>query len=109
MIVTLFQQCSKSVFIEERFDELQPLTRIVIYDPEVAEIIQTNCLECHSGDSPSASLDLSNYPNVVQVMENGEMWNRLNSSDVPMPPIGNLSPSVIQIIEKWSSDGYPEN
>ena len=109
LCVLLFQQCRKSVLGEEQVDELLPLTRIVLYDPEVADIIDFNCSACHSGSSPSASLDLSNYQNAVAAMQNGEMRSRLNNSSSPMPPTGKLTPSILQIIEKWSSDGYPEN
>ena len=104
-----FQKCSKSVFEDIPVSAILPLDRIVIYDPEVAAIVSTFCTECHSGSSPSASLNLSTFQNVRQAMETGEMWERLNNKLEPMPPTGQLSPLTLQILEKWMNDGYPEN
>ena len=105
----LLQNCTKAYIDETSPDDLPPLERTVIYNPEVASIIFNNCLTCHAGNTPSGSLDLSTYESVRFHMENGEMWQRLNDITDPMPPGGKLDAATLQIIDKWAQDGYPEN
>lgn len=103
-----FQACKKDDEAPAG-SELPPITRIVTYEAEIADIASQNCTACHhSGSAPSGSLDLTTYDNFKASHETGNMPNRLVNSSDPMPPAGMLSASLRQIIDKWAADGYPE-
>lgn len=80
-----------------------------VYDPDVRNIMFNNCVTCHGGSAPSAGLDLTNYTNVRQATEVGNLFQRMNSTTSPMPPAGVLPQEMRSTVEKWMNDGYPEN
>lgn len=102
------QSCTKAVIDEVDKDTLEPLTEIITYQTNIKSIISDNCIACHAAPVPNAGLDLTTYQNVRNAAENGNLVERVNSPTNPMPPNGNLAPELLQMIDKWVEDGYPE-
>ncbi len=80
------------------------------YDKDVKTLINNSCATsaCHDADNPAAGLPLTNYNQVRNAAETGNLINRINSSSNPMPPSGQNN-TVISIIDQWKNDGYLEN
>ncbi len=110
-IVTIlaFQNCTTAILDEGNSTDLPPITRIVTYDAEVQNIMFNRCITCHGGSAPQAGLDLSTYLNTRASAEMGPLIQRMNNVASPMPPNGLVSPELRQIMDKWVSDGFPEN
>ena len=81
----------------------------VKYNPDVASLMNSHCITCHGSISPSGGLSLTNYTEVRQSTEFGNLINRMNSTSNPMPPTGILSSNKRQIMDNWVSAGFPEN
>jgi len=82
------------------------------YSLQISSILQTNCVGCHSGASPSGNIDLSNYTNVSMVVSDGRLVKSINhiTGVSPMPKNGNkLSDCTIYKIEKWIQNGAENN
>jgi hypothetical protein len=87
-------------------DTISPVT----FSGAVWPVIQTACLGCHSGPSPSGNINLGSYGTVSVPAANGLLIQSLNGAGVPkMPPAGNFSQCRIRQFEIWVSNGYPNN
>lgn len=86
----------------------QPVTGTIKYDPDIKTIMQNNCLNCHGTLNPNAGLSLTNYQQVRNSAENGNLVSRMNNAASPMPPSGILSGTTRAVIDKWVSGGYIE-
>ena len=76
----------------------------------VSPIIQENCVSCHSySGSAGSTLNLDNYDAIKHATLEGNLIERINSIENPMPPSGRMSHSSIDIIEKWKLNGSPNN
>ena len=78
-------------------------------------------MPCHSGNSPSAGLNLTSYSNVIAGSnsgavipgnyENSTLWQEVNSGDMPNNIANNnmgipdLNASEIQLIAQWIEEG----
>ncbi|WP_053002639.1 c-type cytochrome [Kordia jejudonensis] len=107
--VLFLYNCTTNTIDEGDIQDLPPIEETVTYDDDVAPIIASNCIGCHSGPNANAGLDLSNYANVRGAAEQGNLVNRINNGSNPMPPSGILPPETRQIIDQWIADGYLEN
>jgi mono/diheme cytochrome c family protein len=101
--------CTTAIIDEGDKNSLPPLTREVTYQSDIQSIMTNHCITCHAGPAPNAGLDLSNYQNTRFSAENGSLVPRMNDVVNPMPPNGKLSPQILQIIDKWVTDGFPED
>lgn len=77
----------------------------VTYENDVKQIIFNNCLTCHSGPSPSARLDLSNFDELKIAVKHKNLLKRINDKNDPMPPTEMLSLKDRMIVFKWKKDG----
>ena len=109
IIINVFQSCTTAIIDEGPVDALPPITRIVTYESDVQAIMFNRCVTCHGGSAPQNGLDLGTYQNVRFSAENGNLIQRINDGVNPMPQNGLLSPELRQIMDKWVSDGFPEN
>ena len=109
VVMITAQSCTRAIIDEGDKNTLPPLTRAVTYQSDIQSIMTNNCITCHAGPAPNAGLDLSNYQNTRFSAEQGGLVSRMNSAVNPMPPSGKLSPQILQIIDKWVTDGLPEN
>jgi hypothetical protein len=73
----------------------------VRYSEDVAPIINSYCITCHSGTGASAGLLLTNYQEVKAAAESGKLSDRINDVSAPMPPSGLMSSSNRTTIEEW--------
>jgi len=106
MLAITLNSCTKAI-IDEGESDLNNQT--IKFNPHVKDIMFNYCVTCHGGASPAASLSLTDYNSVRSTTENGNLLNRINDEEKPMPPSGLLSEANRQLIEKWVADGYLEN
>ncbi|MBX2928728.1 MAG: hypothetical protein KF852_12910 [Saprospiraceae bacterium] len=96
-------------------EELYPSncdTDIVTYSGVIAPIISTNCLVCHSTAANLGGVRLEGYNAIKIWVDNGRIAGAINhqSGFSPMPQNApKLSSCNISKIEKWISDGAPNN
>lgn len=109
LLFLVAQSCTKAVIEEPDPDTLDPITKVIKFNPDVQNIMYNNCVTCHGGVAPSAGLLLNNYQDVKNSAQNGTLIARMNNPTAPMPQSGLLSPEVRQIIDKWKADGFLEN
>lgn len=107
--INLFQGCTTAIIDETPAEAVPLITRIVTYDSEVQTIMFNRCVTCHGGSAPQSGLDLSTYQNTRWSAEMGSLIQRMNNATNPMPPNGLVSPELRLIMDKWVSDGFPEN
>ena len=85
----------------------------VKYSTTVTSIINSyGCIGCHSGPSPSGSLNFSTYAGVKGVADNGRLYGAINHDPgfVPMPQGGGkMSGCDIKRIKAWIDAGAPNN
>lgn len=87
-------------------DTINPVT----FSGSIWPVIQTSCLGCHSGASPSGSINLGSYSSIAALAANGLLVQSLRGDGVPrMPPAGAFSFCRIRQFEIWVSNGYPNN
>jgi uncharacterized membrane protein len=109
IVAVLLYSCTTSTVDEGDVTDLPPIVETVTFDDNVAAIITTNCVTCHSGPNANAGLQLTGYTNVRAAAEQGNLVGRINNASNPMPPSGQLPPEIRQIIDQWIIDGYLEN
>jgi phosphoribosylanthranilate isomerase len=83
------------------------------YVNDIAPIMQSNCVQCHSGPQPTAGRDFTTYMGVMQVVTPFDPNSRLIQMTQPGAPMhGFLQPDPAtraEIIRKWVVDfGAPE-
>ncbi|WGH74324.1 hypothetical protein P8625_09365 [Tenacibaculum tangerinum] len=86
-----------------------PVTKTT-YDKDVKTAINNSCAtsNCHDATAPTGGLPLTNYTQVKNAAQNGNLITRINSNTNPMPPTGK-DQSIINLINNWKNDGYLEN
>lgn len=90
----------------EEISDKTPIAEQVTYTKDVKPIIDANCVSCHS---PGAQA-LTNYNQVKNNIDNIiDRIGRPTGDPLKMPQGGSLSPSQINIITKWKTDGLLEN
>jgi len=86
-----------------------------VFLEDVLEIVDHECIACHSGLTAEAGLDLStDFCSVVDgrivVPDNPDaslLYVRMRSPSEPMPPSGKLPQDQVDIIQTWIEDGAP--
>lgn len=83
----------------------------ISFKSTIVPILEANCYRCHSGATPTFSLDLSSYTDVKRVADNGALVGRLKGTIIPQMPYGSspLPDCQIAQIEAWVNDGAPNN
>lgn len=82
------------------------------YGANISLIFGTYCLGCHSGSSPSAGINLSQWSVANNLALNGRLVGAVTHAPgyAPMPNGGNkLSECQITQIKKWVAAGAPNN
>ena len=80
------------------------------YQMHIAEIIETHCEGCHSGNNPSGGLLLTNYDHVVAASSYSGLADRIQlplSDPNVMPPNGGLSACDTEALLNWVANGTP--
>ncbi len=82
------------------------------FDRQVAPLLASRCLDCHSGAMPKGDLDLSRKSLVLEgdaamvapgKLEASELWKRIEANE--MPPKKPLTASEKQIVKEWILSG----
>ena len=92
----------------------------LIYSGRVSAIFEENCQACHNPQKTRGGWDSTSYQSAMTSGDNAPVVMPGNAADSllaqsilgqgsPMPPIGSLSPSDIQVILDWIAAGAPEN
>jgi len=87
-------------------------TDAVTYSGKVLSIVQTNCYDCHGSGNTQGNVNLDGHTSLKVYADNGKLAGAINhrTGFVSMPQgSGKLSDCDIQVIEKWISDGSPNN
>ena len=83
-------------------------TSNVGYSHTILPIINSSCVGCHSGGSPSGGIALGSYNDVHSRID--LIWTAVNpGAPKPMPPSGSLSACKIRQIGIWRNAGSPNN
>lgn len=102
MIVLLIMSCSKQA------ESIPNEETKVKYKNDVYNVMYNNCVTCHSGNTPSAGLDLTTYASVKNATQNGSLLKRINDENAPMPPVGLMSEQKRKLLSDWKNQGYLE-
>lgn len=80
------------------------------YSANIQPIMNSSCVQCHSNPPTNgAPNSLTTYDLVRASAENGNLIQRMNSENAPMPPTSGLLPKPTRDqVQKWKDDGFPE-
>jgi hypothetical protein len=84
------------------------------FDRDIAPLLVSRCLDCHSGTSPKGKLDLSQQQRAMAGGEDGKviipgqldqspMWDLIERGK--MPPKKGLPPAERELIKNWIASG----
>lgn len=86
-------------------------TSVMSYQQHIVPIIQNNCINCHTGSSANAGVQLDTYSGVYDAASNGLIvgatWHE--ATYTPMPPNYQLDSCSLVQIKKWVLAGSPNN
>ncbi|WJJ97899.1 c-type cytochrome [Algibacter luteus] len=107
-ISMLLFNCSSDSNDDVKEQEMNPDPTTITYSANIASIINNNCNQCH-GSTPSngAPFSLTTYDDVKNRVD--RIIARVNNSTNPMPPSGQISSSLRDMIQQWKDDGLLEN
>jgi hypothetical protein len=80
----------------------------ITYANHIQPVIQTACLSCHSGTTPSGNLKLTSYTEVSNATKTGKLLSAIKRLQgvSAMPPSSGLSTCDIRKFELWKSQNY---
>ncbi|MBD0404123.1 hypothetical protein [Flammeovirga sp. EKP202] len=79
----------------------------VSYNGNIKQIVDNNCFYCHSGETPSAGMDLTTYDNLVEAVKNRGLLNRINNASNPMPQSGLMTKEDRLKLKEWAEKNFP--
>ena len=75
LLCICFSGCEKNV---EEDHENNSVDCFLVYTENVAPILSSNCIGCHSGSTASAGLHLDSYTSVYSAIKSGNVLDRVN-------------------------------
>jgi hypothetical protein len=87
-------------------------TMNVTYSNTIVPLIQSRCINCHSGPAPTSGLDLTSWSVLNDLASTGRLAGAIQRQApfVSMPPYGPMLPDCeIQQFLLWIDDGAPNN
>ncbi|TNJ43471.1 hypothetical protein KFZ70_16870 [Tamlana fucoidanivorans] len=98
---------------EDDLTNPNPIPTVVTYNAHVKSIINTNCTSCHSDPAVNgANVPLTTYTQVKSAVQNNNLISKINGNGPGgLMPLGGpkLPENLIDVIEKWETDGLKEN
>lgn len=110
LIAEWILQGAKDLDCEE--DSMACESNNVSFSLIVSPILNTYCIGCHSGGSPSGGISLDGHSNVISSVNNGSLLGSIKwqGGFENMPQNGEkLDDCNIEKIESWINDGAPNN
>lgn len=114
LLICLFGLLSGCYYDNEQ--DLYPMapggcdTLAVSYNTEIAQIMNSRCVSCHSGGFPAGGLALNTHALVAGNIANIIDRIKRNPDDVLLMPQGaKLDPCSISKIEAWARQSAPNN
>jgi hypothetical protein len=102
MSVLVFVSCDSSAT-----QDISAVVENPTYNENIAPIMQSKCVSCHSGGDQSPNLET--YNEVKEATLNGTVICRIEDScGEVMPPSGILPSAKIAMINNWVTDGCPQ-
>lgn len=102
----------------DKFNELHPLDGYVDtcadsladnYTNVVKNIMQLNCVSCHSNSVHQGGVILSSYDDVKQYVNNGKLMRTIeHQTYIAMPPNSSLRDCDINQLKKWIANDMPQ-
>ncbi|MEM6776061.1 MAG: hypothetical protein AAF670_00310 [Planctomycetota bacterium] len=78
----------------------------VSYTNDIQPIVNNFCATCHAGGDPQGDLVLTSYEDVRRHTQEGDLLNRINDVNDPMPQNGLMPASMRRLFETWALQGY---
>ena len=76
-----FSGCEKNVEEDPESNTLDCSAVETYYTEDVAPVLSSNCIACHSGSSASGGLYLDSYTNVYSAIKSGNVLDRVNRNN----------------------------
>jgi len=89
------------------YNEISVISTNPTYTANVAPVVKSNCLSCHSGGAQFPNLET--YAEVKDATQNGDLICRIDQTQAcgrVMPQSGAMSKQTIDMIKLWQSQGY---
>jgi len=102
-----YYDVEEELYVNTGCDTLQ-----VSYAAVIAPVIEDNCLNCHNAAANFGNVTLEGHSNLKTYADNGQLLGVIrHESGFPAMPQGapQLVECTIEKIEKWVSDGAPDN
>ncbi|MBD0832295.1 hypothetical protein [Aestuariibaculum sediminum] len=113
LIITILFSYSCANDSEDDLIDTTPIPNLVTYNDDVKSIIDDNCISCHSATpTGGANISLITYAQVKSGVVNNNLIGKINgTASGSQMPLGapKLPQNLIDLIEKWETDGFPEN
>ncbi len=78
----------------------------ISYTNDIRPIVKNFCTSCHAGKKPEGKLRLTSYAQVRKEAEQGELLQRINDHDDPMPEDGLMPQYMRHLFQLWVDGGY---
>lgn len=111
----LLESCYK-----DKFEELNPgyynrdcdtITPIT-YNTHILLVMNSYCISCHSGSTPSGNINLDNYTDVKNIALSGKLYSSVswdgNSLEMPKNSSSKIPYCSILQIKKWGENNFAE-
>ena len=77
LLCICFSGCEKNVEEDHEIKTVDCSAVETYYNENVAPILSSNCIGCHSGSTASAGLHLDSYTSVYPAIKSGPVWDRV--------------------------------
>ncbi len=84
------------------------VTDEVSYSNDIRPIVNNFCTTCHAGRNPQGEFVLTSYQDVRKHTEQGQLLERINDAENPMPENGLMPQYMRRLFRVWAEQGYIE-
>jgi len=78
----------------------------ISFSNDIQPIVENFCTTCHAGKDPDGEVLLTSYAEVRKMVEKGDLLNRINNTDDPMPPSGKIPAYMRRMFKTWAQTGF---
>ena len=112
ILLLIAAMCSCESTTYEELQETEIISGTVTYNSHIKQIIESNCLSCHSGGGVSSFRPLGTYEQLKEAVLTTDLLDRIqrqNGEPGQMPQTGRMPMTNISLILQWNEEGLPEN